>query len=337
MKRITTLCILICGTIAAFSQSLPIRDAAELRNYALSIASNGSRSVYSTSIDWTWNQTFSYTNITGAKNGETLLDGLISAPFTYRLLNTNDQINSYLWLYDDQKIDEWGDHDLLFFGYASYAPGGQAKYQVWMQNIPLLMLTNVDTAQVLVVNPDGTTGYTYKLDVVNGHPMFQPWMAGSPNGILVIKYNDGSLVKYDLSKPDPSVVSGLTESGNSWKIDGHYVVRTSSPNCAVKIIELWNRPSVYLNASVDTMVTLDVVGVYQDNQGNAVYERPISIEIDTVSTGQHNSIINYDTANPTKVVFPAGEYRIRFGWKNFGQPYNLYIPIPTSDGGGGKG
>ncbi len=335
MKKITiTLLALLCGlTSTTFGQqSLPIHDQAELQNYALSLVSNGSRSVYSTSIDWSWNQTLTYTNMTGATNAEALIDALVNAQFKYRLANTNDPINGYVYLYDSQNIDQWGDHDLLFWGYAQYPAGTKAKYQFSMQGVPLLMITNAQSAQVIALNSDGTSGSTYSVNVVNGHPIFWGWMAGSPNGVLVINGTDGSLTDYDLWKPDPSVQNGMSENGDTWNLPGHYVLRTSSTNSSIKIIELWNRPTVYLNTTVATTTTFDVAGVYQDNSGQTQSERPTAIEIDAVGTSLH-SVIKFDPANPTAITFPVGQYRIRFDWNQFGLPNTLYFG-QTSDGKG---
>jgi hypothetical protein len=334
MKKTTiTLFALLCGlTSTVFGQSLPIHDQAELQNYALSLVSNGSRSVYSASIDWSWNQSVTYTNIIGATNAESLLDSLVNAQLKYRMANTNDLINGYIYLYDNQNIDQWGNHDLLFFGYASYAAGTKAKYQLGIQDVPLLMITNAQSAEVIALNSDGTSGSTYNINVVNGHPMFSSWMAGSPNGILVINGTDGSLTDYSLWKPDPSTQNGMSETGDTWNLNGHYVLRTSSAGGSIKIIELWNRPTVYLTTTVTNTTSFDVAGVYQDNYGQTQSERPLAIEIDTVGSSLHSMVI-FDPTNPTKVTFPPGSYRMRFDWNQFGLPNTLY----TGPSGGGKG
>ena len=333
-KNIITLFALVCGLTSNLlgQSSLPVHDQAELRNYALSLVSSGSRSVHSASIDWNWNQSVTSTNIIGATNAESLLDSLVNAQFKYRMANTNDPISGYIYLYDNQSIDQWGNHELLFYGSASYPAGTKAKYQLGMQDTPLLMFTNVQSAEVIALNSDGTSGNTYNINVVNGHPVFPGWMAGSPNSLLVIKNNDGTLVDYNLWKPDPSTPAGVTEAGDTWNLDGHYVFRTSSAGGSIKIIELWNRPTVYLTTTVTNTTSFDVAGVYQDNYGQTQSERPLAIEIDAVGTSSH-STVTFDPTNPTKVTFPPGAYRMRFDWNLFGLPNTLY----TGPSGGVKG
>ena len=310
-----------------------IQSQVALRNYALSIAKFGSRSVNAPTLDWNWSGNISYTNATGAY-GEQVLDKLFNAEFVYRLTNPEDKISGYVYLYDAKFAND-NNPSMLFFGNAEYTLAdlkvGKPLYNIWMQSIPL-PLSNVSSAEVLALDEDGKTARRESLDINNGQPKLNPWFAGAPNGILVVKGKDGSLVTYDLANPTGEVPVGSHESAN-WKVENHYTYKTNEKGgWTIKIVELWNRPSVFLDVTVPQTAIFDVMGLVQMD-GKTYFERPVSMEISRQGEEFIQSIpLNGDA--PTEIrMFPVGKYRIRFHWINFGKPGLIYTG-PTD---GGKG
>lgn len=310
-----------------------IKSQDALRNYALGITKFGSRSVYAQTLDWNWTENFTHTNAIGAY-GEQVLNKLFSAEFVYRLANPEDRIQGYVHLYDGE-FTESNDPSMLFYGYAEYTfvdlMVGKPRYDIWMQHIPL-PLANVNSAEVLALGEDGKTANRQQLEINNkGQIMFPPWMAGAPNGILVVN-SRGGLVTYDLANPVGEVPVGSRES-SAWKVDGHYSYMAGGEKpIVVKIIEIWQRPSVFLDVRTENqIVTIDVMGIVQKD-GETLFERPVSMEVTRQggSTPQTLTLM----PGPTEYKFPKGQFRIRFNWTDFGKPNMLYTG-PTD--GGGKG
>lgn len=319
------LAIFIALTVNSNAQTLPVQGQDALREYALAHVDHGTRYVSSTSMDWGYTDSLTYTNISG-KNAEDVLGKLFAVEFRYRMLNPEDQITGYIWLYDK-------DNNLLFFGSAQYTEESmkitKPQYGIWMQNIPLL--SGVQSAEVLAVDADGKTANRTSIQVNdNGQLMFQSWMAGSPNGILVVRMKDGSLLTYDLSNPNAET-PGVTTDVAAYKIDGHYIYTDQQKGgmFAVKIIELWTLPTAYITLSTSQQVDIDVMGVVQN--GVTSFERPYAMIV-TTESGIINTIqLNQGQVN--KITFPAGEFRVKFSFTNFGKPNMLYTG-PTD---GGKG
>lgn len=311
------------GSSSSITALPMIKSQDALRNYALGIARMGSRNVYAQSLDWDWPERVSYTNMAGAY-GEEILDKLFNVEFVYRLTNPEDQISGYVYLYDGNSYD-YG--NCLFWGYASYTLAdlktNKPQYNIWMQNIPLPP-SNIQSAEVLALDEDGKTARRYPLQINNGQMLFQPWMAGAPNGILTVRFNDGSLVTYDLASPVGEVPTGSGESA-SYKVDGHYIYTTDQKGGlpTVRIMEMWQRPSVFLEITTAPQVaTLDVIGVVQE-KGMISFERPVSMEV--IPQGKDTGwTIPLNGDSPTEVNFPVGQYRIRFNWINFGKPNMIY-------------
>ena len=224
-------------------------------------------------------------------------------------------------------------YSIVAAGFSRYAIGTNPAYHiVWMQDVPLLMLNNVQSAEVDALRPDGSVGNRWTLNVVNGHPRLSLWFAGSENGILVVHYQNGTTASYPLSKPKPVAQSTAPFTGHAWKIAGHYVLKATSLKASIKIVEQDNDPSVYGETKFPlTSVTFDVMGVYQDQNGVTDTERPATIEIDIVGGG-HKSV-SFNADRPTAVVLPKCAFRAYFTWVNFDKGNTLW----TSDTGGGGG
>lgn len=359
MKKFAYIIALIVGFIAILGQSiaqaqdLPIRSADQLRQYASKQCAYGTRSVWSESIDWNnpSNVTYFGTNGTSA---ESILESVFSVKFQYGILNTNDHIRGYSYLYDK-------DWNYLFFGYAEYAIGEEPQFVLWMQNV-LLPLTNVCSAEILVLNSDGQTADHISLEIRNGRIVFPWWYSGAPNGILVVRFNDGTTVKYDMWDPAPGAAAPTMDVA-SYKIEGHYIYHYTAKGIVeikdvpvssggddsnddtsggssssggsggsssvpqIKIIEVYNRPSAYVNAEAKTEVIIDVLGLVNEN-GQMSFERPASMIVENETTGFTHDY-KLGGTGPVKVALPEGKLRIIWNWVKFGQPNMIYT--------GGKG
>ncbi len=325
------------GSTTEFPPALPMIQSQDvLRQYALSIAKWGGRGVNAQTIDWDWPEMIRFTNIAGAY-GEEVLDKLFDVEFVYRLTNPDDQISGYVYLYDGSFMKPGGCQSLLFYGNANYTLAdlktGKPQYQLWMQNIPLPIL-NASSAEVLALGEDGKTARREQISLnCKGQPMFPPYMAGAPNGILVVKGKDGSLVTYDFAGSVGEVPAGSSESA-SYKIEGHYVYTSNQKGGlpTIKITELWDRPSVFLEVGANEIITFDVMGLVQMN-GKTEFERPTGFIFEQVDGPWAGAgPLLQDQLTQTSLTH-AGKYRIRFEWKNFGKPNTLY----TGPSDGGKG
>jgi len=305
--------------------TLPIQSQDALRNYALASVTHGARWVNTESMDWNFSERLTDVSLQG-DGAENVLDKLFNVEFVYRLTNPKDAISGYVVLYDK-------DNNTVFWGSAKYTAESlkdeKPNYAIWLQDVYLL--ENVQSAEVLALDEDGVTVRRYQLEVNQGRLRFQPWMSGAPNGLLAVRFNDGSLVTYQLSMPVASIPGGETEVESSWKIDGHHVVKTGDgpENRIVKIVEPWTRPTVFLTVTGTGVVTFDVLGLVQVN--GVSFERPREL-IFTRGSWTRTVLGNED--KPTEVGLRPGTYRVHFGWQLFGQPNTLYT---GPDGGGGKG
>ena len=74
--------------------------------------------------------------------------------------------------------------------------------KIYLQGVPTL--SDVESAEVIVLDENGQTANHYEMTVNQyGWLVFSsPWMAGSPNGRLVVKFKDGTLLTYDLASPE---------------------------------------------------------------------------------------------------------------------------------------
>ncbi|KKQ21193.1 MAG: hypothetical protein US45_C0008G0016 [Candidatus Nomurabacteria bacterium GW2011_GWA1_37_20] len=300
------------GGPVGISTVLPIQSQDQVREFALKNVVRGSRYIHAESLDWNYEGTITSTTVTGT-SAENILDKLFVSEMVYRLTNPNDTIQGWVYLYDKQD-------NLLFYGSAQYLAEiiGKEKpsYNIWMQNIP--MLSNVQSAEVLALDVDGKTARRYQLDVINGQLLFQPWLAGAPNGILVVRFGDGLLTTYNLAKLISQTPGQTTDSVANWKIDGHHVFVTGQ----IKIVETWIRPTALVKLDSQQTLTIDVMGLVQE-EGKTYFERPGSMVV-TNDNGKEG----VTTLNPKEpMVFEsvnAGTYRLRFNWSKFGQPNTLY-------------
>lgn len=325
----------------AHGDQLPITSQDVLRNYALGHVTHGSRAVFAPSIDWDYNESVTHAQVSG-NGAEAVLDGLFAIEFKYRLVNPDDTITGYVYLY--------GENDTtLFFGSASFTAadleaGRKPQYNVWLQEVPLLELSNVTAAEVLAIDENGQTAKHHNINVKNGHPLFQPWMAGAPNGILVVRFEDGSLMRYDLSVPVGETPSTTTETASSWKIDAHHIfgkINCQTNECPrpvninIKIIELWTRPTVLMEYTAGQTVTFDVTGLVQEN-GNTTFERPFEARFEQVDGPWAGGVLLNRNEPTTTGEFPiSGKYRIYFGWEKFALPNTFYTGPEGPSGGKG--
>jgi hypothetical protein len=306
------------GTITP--RSLPIYSQDIVREYGLSIAVRGYRSVNAESLDRAYDG-ITYTNVQG-KGAEDILDKLFAVQFIYRLTNPADEVRGDVYLYDQYD-------NVLFYGNAMYAADSLGKvnpvYSIWMQKMP--MLNDVQSAEILATDPDGSTAKRISVEIRSGQLLFDPWMAGSKNGILVVRFINGTILTYPLAKPI-GVAPATTGEMSSYNIQDHYVVNGPvGPEgytlpLTLKVIALWNRPTAYLRATNALELSVDVTGVVQD--GQITFERPASMVIWQEGKEKAFDPIPLNGDKPTPVSIPVGNFRIRFTWTKFGQPGLLY-------------
>jgi hypothetical protein len=274
-------------------------------------------------MDWSYPGTVTSAEFDG-KHAEDVLDKLGKVDFKFRLTNPNDVVRGYLYLFDDADV-------LVFFGYEEFKladfEAGNTTFEVWMQDVP--MLSGVASAEVLALMPDGTTSPgRYALEVVNGHVLFKPWMAGAENGLLVVKFNDGTLTTYSLSSPTGNSPEATVLNGSMFSISGHYILKDPE---SIKILELWARPTVFLELTASKTITVDVIGILQ--KGSSLkQEHPSTAEVTDTATGDVYSF-PLKADGTSSIQLPDGEYRIRFTWIEFGEAGLLY----TGPSDGGKG
>ena len=291
------------------------------RDLGLRRVHRGSIYYWSQSIDWDFKGTQNYTNVIG-KSAEDVLAQLAAFEYVIRLKNTNDAINVYAYGSDDNG-------NTLFYGGTQFKVGEKPKIQMYQQYLPIL--NNVKSAEIIPLNPDGTSGQPITMNVSSqGQLLWQPWLSGAPNGLLAVRFNDGTLVTYRLSKPvgqSPSPSEGMA----SLSVQGHYIfVGNDAP--VIDIVEVWNRPTVYFECGKG-YITFDVRGVVQLRDGSTMLERPSSMVL-TDEDGNNAQVVKLFTDSPSDVPLPTGKYRVRsFEWNLFGQPGLLY----TGPYGDGKG
>jgi len=303
-----------------------VQSQDRVREYALKSVVKGSRYVSSDSMDWSYSDSVTSVNVTGT-SAEDVLDKLFAVEFAYRLTNPDDTVNGWVYLYDK-------DGGFIFYGNARYTGSSvgaeKPAYNIWMQNIP--MLSGVESAEVLALDEDGKTARRYQLGVdVNGRLLFPSWYAGAPNGILAVRFSDGSLVTYNLADGNGQSPDPTKDTVASYKIDGHHVFKDGK----VKVLETWVRPTVLLDLSssqTDGSLVVDVMGLVQDN-GQTYFERPTKMVV-TLEDGTEGEVdLNADGPTTFDNV-DAAKYRFRFVWENFGKPNTLYTGPEYSVGKG---
>lgn len=325
---------LVAGLLAFASVSvsavvtLPIGSRDQLREYALDIPVRGFRDVTSPSLvqipgERTW------VEVSG-NGAEDIIGKLLAKKISFEMANTDDTITGRIWLYD-------ADDRLIFFGSASYTLVTVGKegptYNIWMQAVPL-PIYDVVSAEVLVLNEDGQTTRSERIQVENGQPIFREWMAGANNGILSVRLKDGSVATFNLWNPvavDPATIS---ESSAGWNIPGHHVIPPSPANeLLVNFVEVWELPTVLLWVGETQSVKFDVLGMVTI-EGRNTFERPFEVIFTQIEGGSWSGTGPIFSDSPTLIKLPAaGKYRVRFGWKNFGQENTIYAG-PVDDGGG---
>lgn len=315
-------------SFCASAQSLPIGSEDSLRNYALGKVTRGYRWVNSQSIGTVGGSPL-YAAVEGT-GAEDVLNKLLGTEIMYTIQNPGDLITSHVHLYDERG-------NTLFYGSAEYGigeaggKGGGPSYVLWMQNIALG--ENVSFAKVLVFDEKGHTKHTIQLEVENGRVMFPPYLAGAPNGILVVRTKDGNVLTYKLKDPKAANPAFAIDRGADYQIPGHHVYReTRDETIYLDFVEVHYLPTVYLEFRKGQRVIVDVQGLLQKN-GGTFMERPSGLYY-TSPEGDGYIALNLNSA--TVIDLPGdGSCRLRFVWTDFGQPQNIYIPTPED--GIGKG
>jgi hypothetical protein len=308
---------------------LPIKSQDVLREYALGKAVSGYRDVSADSMVFVQDQP-TWVQVRG-NSAEDVLDKLFSTEIVYKLANKLDQITGRVWLYD-----EFG--NLLFYGSSQYfeidlQKGPGPTYNIWMQSIPIL--NNVLSAEILVLGEDGKTVRKEQVGITqDGQVQFNAYYSGVTNGILSIKFKDGTLATYNLWAPVANTPSDLSESAN-WKIEGHYVVPPSEKDMiVVDILETWTLPTALIDCKAGQVIRFNVIGILNIN-GVTSAERPIRAILTPVGNESWSAGWPMSPDGPTEIKpLVSGQNRVHFEWDKYGKPGMLYTgPIEV----GGKG
>lgn len=239
---------------------------------------------------------------------------LAAFEYNIRMKNPVDNITVYTYVNND-------DSRALFYGQTTFGVGEKPKIQMWQQVLPIL--NNVQSAEVIPLKEDGTSGQPINLGVSEqGQLLWQQWLSGAPNGLLAVKYTDGRLETYRLSKPvGQSPVP--TEGVASLNIQGHHIfIGAGESPLVIDIIAVNEKPTVYFEIPENGWVKFNVGGVVQLPDGSTMLERPSAMEL-TDENG--NNAFPYKLlAGP--VQLSGGKHRVRsFGWDLFGKPNTLYV------------
>ncbi len=328
IRSIVAILMMVIGfsfSTKALAVDMPIQSKDTIRNYALGQVVRGARSVSSSSMVYDDNSVI-YASKTG-NGAEDVLNQLFAVEFKYKVANPLDKIEGHVWLYDK-------DNNLVFYGYASYLVSeigkyGPPQYNIWIQRVAIG--DQVQSAEILVIGDDGNTVRKESVSVNNNRVLFDTWMAGVPNGILSIRFTDGNVMTYNLWDAKGNTPGATNERNGSWKIEGHYVFELSPKDVAlVKIVEVYNKPTVLITVTKGQVIRFDISGLVQDG-AEVNIEHPFALSFSQVGgpwtgAGKFNSEYT--------VVFPAdGTYRVKFDWVDFQKPGKLY----TGPSDGGKG
>jgi len=320
---------MVMSLVCVSAQRLPVVSEDNLRNYALGQGARGYRWVESPSMAPIPGSPL-YAVVEG-DGAEDVLAKLLAKEIAYTIQNPMDRIKSYVRVYDVNGM-------LLFSGEAEYGledvsgKGGGPSYSIWMHVIP--MGENVASANILVFDEKGRTQDSIPLRVEDGRLLFPPYFAGAPNGILVVRTQDGNVLTYRLSDPRPTSPGFTFDSGSTYQISGHHVyLQNRDETIYVDFVEVHYLPTVYLEFRKEQQIVVDVQGLLNKN-GATFVERPSGLYYETAD-GQ-GGYMALNTDNATTVRLPGdGKYRFRFVWVDFGKPNNIYFPTP--DDGNGKG
>ncbi|HEY9584820.1 MAG TPA: hypothetical protein VJI33_04595 [Candidatus Paceibacterota bacterium] len=311
------------GTSTSPADITVIQSQDLVRDLGLRTVRRGSIYYSSPSIDWNYAGTQTGTNVTG-KYAEDVFAQLAAFQYNIRLKNPNDEITVYAYG-DDGKVTT------LFGGQARFKVGEKPKIQMNQWWLPLL--SNVSAAEVIPIKEDGTSGQPITMNInEQGQLLFQPYLSGAPNGLLAVKFKDGSLVTYRLAKPigeTPVPVGGIVGIG----IQDHYVfLGKDAP--VIDIIALWQKPTALFECTQGS-VPFDVRGVVQLPDGSTMLERPSGMTL-TDENGNNAFQYKLSTTGVSNIELLGGKYRVRsFDWNLFAQP-NLLYSGPTDGGGKGR-
>jgi hypothetical protein len=181
------------------------------------------------------------------------------------------------------------------------------------------MFENVQYAEVIAVDETGASLRTIQsLRVVDGHVMVDEYITGKKNGLLVVHYKDGNVNTIYLGTGNTTTPVSQTASAGGFAINGHYILQDPD---VISITALYERPTVFVTTTVAKVVTIDVVGVYNDQLGPVV-ELPRSVFIQDAEKSSFEQEIELEK---NVINLPANaKLRLRFGWSTFGNPGVFY-------------
>lgn len=295
--------------------SLPIYSQDALRSWAMSEIRRGSVDVYSPSMDWSFPGRVTYYEVEGT-SGEDVLRKLSLAAFAFRLQNTNDLVRLTGRLADGIGREFFrGSIEVTAASFQNGAP----MVQLWIQRLPVTK--NAASAEILVTNEDGQTVKNREVEVDKaGGALLDPWLAGVINGILSVRYQNGQLVLYPLSRMGG--ISPVDYSGGSGAgVADHYIYKIMAGLNTIPIRAVGARPSLYIEALEDNaVIAFDVAGLVYGPNGQ-YWERPIHFFVQ----GPDGFLGLNDIAGGGFTLSKKGmSVRIFFEWDEFAQPGTIY-------------
>jgi hypothetical protein len=308
-------------------ESLPIQSPEVLRHYGMDHVSSGAISIWSESMDWDYGKR---AETVSGSCGEEVLAKLAKVALNFRVKNPNDPIYGWVSL---RGVGGWEFfRGSARFTIADLAAGKKPVYEIWQLSLPLL--SNVEAAEILAVGEDGETARRYGVRVEKGQILFEPFWAGAPNGLLSVKFTDGSVLVYSLAKAIGATPPPESVEDTEMRVQGHYIFK--DPTTPISIHAVWWRPSVFveITEAASAFEFNGVDGLVQEG-GTPYFERPLGVIITTVNASGETLLgrVSWPQSGRLPVSPRPGKYRIWFEWDQFGQPGNLY----TGPDSGGKG
>jgi hypothetical protein len=302
-------------TVNIFAQTdISVIQSPDLaRDLGLRLSKRGSIYYSSPSIDWSYPGTQTTQDVVG-QYAEDVLAQLAAFQYNFRLKNPMDDITAYVYIKDDNGI-------IIFYGQAIFKAGEKPQIQMWQQWVPIL--NNVKSAEIIPLKEDDTSGQPIRVEVSEqGQLLWQPWISGAKNGILIVESMDGTFTSYRISSPIAQSLNPADGNSGTLNIKDHYMFGKGS---TVDIIAVWNRPTAYFEIdNMDRYASFCVRGILQLQDGNTALEWPSSAIV-TDEDGNNPQTIKLLEGGITRIWMNSGKYRVRsFEWKNFAQPGNLY-------------
>ena len=300
-------------------ETMPVWSPDVARLYALSQVRSGRMGIHCRTMSDQQTEV-----VVSGDGAEDVIRQLSEVEFNFEVLNPEDWVSLYVTLTGDD-----GGISLLNGSYVARAKDWVNPHvDLTVSSIPVL--SGVESAELLILNSDGTTWNRQNVWVGNGRVIVDGWMMGVPNGTLVVRFQDGRVRTYRLGSPDAGTdVDAVKGRASSIGLANHFAF--TDPTLVILVVS--ERPTISLTVNTVTEsgirdVTFNILGI--DWRGE---EKPTSIFLVDKITDQSIEGISFPMHDGVSSLgLPAGQYQIFFIWDQFGSKEPLY-----TGGGGGKG